>query len=69
MQHMPENRAQGGHLSHAGECPVQELRTRKPIRGPPMPTEVCAVWRRSPIYGPKLPSQAAQALQQITLLM
>ncbi|KAH7952674.1 hypothetical protein HPB49_000310 [Dermacentor silvarum] len=59
MQHMPENRAQGGHLSHAGECPVQELQTRKPIGGLPMPTEVCALWRRSPSYTPKLSSQAA----------
>ncbi|KAH7978614.1 hypothetical protein HPB49_006101 [Dermacentor silvarum] len=62
MQHMAENRAQGGHLSHAGECPVQELRTRKPIGGQPMPTEVCAVWRRSPSYGPQMSNQAAQGL-------
>ncbi|KAH7941334.1 hypothetical protein HPB49_012342 [Dermacentor silvarum] len=64
----PENRAQGGHLSPTGECPVQELRTQKPVGGPPMPTELCAVWRRSPSYGPKLSSQATQTLQQVPLL-
>ncbi|KAH7965459.1 hypothetical protein HPB49_008223 [Dermacentor silvarum] len=58
----------GHRESNAGECPVQELRTRKPIGGPPMPTEVCAVWRRSPSYGTKLSSQTAQAIQQITFL-